>query len=106
MSDHPAIPEDQEVPPEVMRRLEAAQAEETAWLSAQGANLRTFQTAHITYLAESSTWLSSRCVDLNIAVREKEEELTSLRSQLAAYQRSEAIDQAASDEPRSEPPTP
>lgn len=98
---------DQQVPPEVQRRMDAAEAEESLYLSTLHGSIREMQVAQIRAMYEQVTWLRERTVVLNMEVRQRDEELATLRSQLAAYARSEAIDQAAqTSEPREPTPGP
>lgn len=96
---------DKGVPPEVQRRYEAAEAEEAQFLHALHPQLRVMHLAQIEALVRQVDWLRARTVDLNIALRERDEELASLRAQLAGYQMSERIEQAAA-EPGTPDPAP
>lgn len=97
---------DEPLPPEVQHQIDAAEAEEATYLDALHGDLRAMHLAQIGSLVNQVGWLRSRTVELNVAIRLKDDELASLRAQLAAYQLSEGIDQAASAEPGESPAGP
>lgn len=83
------------IPAEVQRRIDAAEVEEAQFLEGVAAELRAMHLAQIRAQVQQIAWLRERTIVLNVAVRERDEELASLRAQLAAYQTSEQIDQVA-----------
>ncbi len=104
MSNHDG--QEAEVTPDVERRIDAAEAEEAAYLTGLAKPIRDMLAAQANGLSAQVSWLRARTVDLNIALREKEEENAGLRAKLAAYECSEAIEaEAAKTEPEPEPPT-
>jgi len=92
-----------ELPPDVARRMEAAETEEAMFQAAMSTTLVAMHQAQVTSLLEQVNYYRSRAVDLNVEVRQKDAELEQLRAQVAAYQASAAIEAEAAKLSEPEP---